>query len=399
MSSTWKKAYDELKDYISKNPTIEIAPNVVCISSDIRPEFYRLFNAVCVSFIKDNFPALLEEAYVLSKKWGEISRVVMDSLKLESIDVDASTGWFLLDPDDGLTRRLFDPLFDLLKGKKDLAAFEQTALRVSEDEFANFSSEGYQCWAIISMLKLLSTDKVYHVPRSDFDMDPSLQQEETQGTRDESVPDAVETNKFSFVHNIMYSFLVPKVIGHSTRLNLFTAFCRDFNFSELRWRARRLSPEQEWYRVSDIAREFGQGNLWPDLAVYTGAYWKELVVIADHFQMARPDIIVEFRVEKDWYEKDGLESVRRHYDVLKPKLGSFVVCREPVPEAAVRELESKPELQPEAKGIIPETPAQPALNLHLLSVGYDLAKLEPIIEAMFKAQTKPKEVTAENTPA
>lgn len=415
MPNGWQKDYDKLKDYIDKNPGIEIEPNVVCISSDIRPEFYHLFNAVCASFIKDNFAVLLEKSYVLRKRWGELSRVVTDSLKLEAIDVDPGTSWFLSDPDDGLTRGLIDPLFDLLKGKNDLTAFEQTALRVLEGEFTQFSGEGYQCWAIMSLLKLLSTDKIYQIPVGDFDMDPSVHAEEMYGSRVERVPDAVEINRISFVHRAMYSYLVPKVIGHSTRLNRFVAFCRDFNFNEARWQARGLSPEQEWYGVSDIVREFGRSDLWPDLAIYTGTHWKELVVIADHFKMARPDIVVEFRVDKDWYEKEGLEKVKRHYDILKPKLGSFVVCLEPVPAAASKELEEKPApqpvplgtaeaivepaLQPIAMGTAQEIPVKPALNIHLLSVGYDITKLEPVVEAIMKAHTQPEETTAGNTPA
>ena len=388
MPSSWQKAYDELKGFISNNTSIEIGANVVCISSDVRPEFYRLFNTVCVRFIKETFPDLLKESCVMSKNWGEISQKLMGGLKLESIDVDTTIKWFLLDPKDGLTRGLFDSLFDLLKGKNDLSAFEQAADRLVKDEFTRCCREGYQCWSIVALLHLLSTDKVYHLPVTDFDMNPSLQPEELYGRRQENVPHAVETNRISFVHNIMYSFLIPRVIGHSTRLNYFTAFCRDFNYSEVRWRARDLSPEQEWFGISDIVRDFGRGDLWPDLAIYTGSYHSKLVVIADYFKMARPDIIVEFRVEKDWYEKEGLEPIRRHYNVLKPRLGSFVVCREPVPKTALQELEPKPELhQPEAIGAAIRPTYKPAPDIHLLSVGYDIPKLEPIVDTMLKGIT------------
>lgn len=388
MPSGWQKAYDELKGFISNNTSIEIEANVVCISSDVRPEFYRLFNTVCVRFIKETFPDLLKEGCVMSKKWGEISQKLMEGLKLESIDVDTTIEWFLLDPNDGLTRGLFDSLFDLLKGKKDLSSFEQTAVRVLKDEFALFLREGYQCWSIVALMDLLLMDKIYHLPISDFDMNPSLQPEELCGRRQENVPHAVEINKISFMHNIMYSFLVPKVIGHSARLNNHTAFCRDFNFSEVRWRAKDLSPKQEWLVISEIMQEFGQVDLWPDLAIYTGTHQNELVVAADYFKMARPDIILDFRVDKDWYEKEGLEPIRRHYNVLKPRLGSFVVCREPVPEAALEELVPNPEIhRPKAIGVAIRPTYQPAPDIHLLTVGYDLLNLEPIVDTMLKGIT------------
>ncbi len=388
MSDSWRKAYDELKKYIAKNPGIEIEPNCVCMASDVRPGFYRLFNMVNASFIKDNFPALLEKAYSLNKQWSEISGEVKDNLKLEAIHVDPGSGWFLLDPNEGLMRELFDLLFDLLKGKKELAAFEQTATQVIEGGFARFFRDGYQCWAIMALLKLLSVDRVYDIPRDDYDIDPSQHHEDPDGTRLEDAPEAVETNKISFEHNIMFSFMVPKIIAHSTRLGLFAALCTDFNFNEARWRAQKYNPEQEWYQVRDIVRAFGRGGVWPDLAVYTGTHWKELVVVADFFRMARPDIIIEFRVEKDWYEKESLEPVKRHHGVLKPRLGSFVVCLEPAPEAAQRELESMVETQPGAMEATAETTVRLAPDIHLLSVGYDVTKLEPIVEAVLKERTK-----------
>ena len=416
MSNNWQKAYDELKDYINNNPSIEIGTNIICIPSDVRPEFYRLFDRVRLGFIKDNLPGILEKGYVLSKRWNEVSEAAVDSLKLESIDMDADPRWFLLDPDDGLTRILFDQLFDVLKGKKDLTAFEQTAVSALQDGFSKYFREGYQLWTVMSLLKLLSTDKVYYVKPADIDADASSHVEAAavEGL-EESVPDATETNKISFKHSLKFSFLVPSIIGHSTSLNLFMAFVPDFDYSESKWRARRVNADRKWYEMSDIQQEFGRGKLWPDLAVYTGEHKKELTVAADYARVAQPDIIVEFRTDKDWYEREGLETVKRHYDVLKPKLGSFVVCIEPVSEAALKELEEKPALQPVATGTAPEatlvaapqpvdmgaaqeTVVKPTRNIHLLSVGYDITKLEPIIEAIIKAQTKPEEATGENAP-
>ncbi|MDO8716517.1 MAG: hypothetical protein Q7J73_06895 [Dehalococcoidales bacterium] len=417
MSRNWQKAYDELKDYINKNPGIEIGANIICIPSDVRPEFYRLFGRVSLGFIKDNLPGILEKGYVLSKRWNEVSQAAVDSLKLESIDMDADTRWFLLDPNDGLTRILFDPLFDVLKGKKDLTAFEQTAASTLQDGFSKYLREGYQSWTVMSLLKLLSTDKVYYVEPADIDADASSHVETAavEGL-EESVPDATETNKISFKHSLKYSFLVPNIIGHSASLNLFAAFVPDFDYSESKWRARRVNADRKWYEISDIKREFGRGKLWPDLAIYIGEHWKDLVVAADYSRMAQPDIIVEFRIDKDWYEKEGLETVKRHNNILKPKLGSFVVCIEPVSEAALKELEEKPALQPVAAGTAPEAMVgpvaqpvpmgaaneaviEPPLNIHLLSVEYDVTKLEPIIEAIIKAQTKPEEAAIENTPS
>ena len=414
MSNNWQKAYDELKEYINNSPGIEIGTNIICIPSDVRTEFYRLFDKVRLGFIEDNLPGLLEQSYVMSKNWNEAAQTAMDTLKIDSIDMDADPSWFLLDPNDGLMRILLDPLFEVLKGKKDLAAFEQAAVVAVKDGFSRYFREGYHSWAVMSLLKLLSTDKVYYVKPADIDVDASSHVEAAavEGL-EESVPDATETDKISFKHELMFSFLGPNIIGHSASLNIFAAFVPDFAFSESKWRARGFTTKRDWYEMSDIKREFGGGNLWPDLAVYTGEHKKELTVAADFSRTAQPDIIIEFRIDKDWYEKEGLETVKRHYNILKPKLGSFVVCLEPVSEAALKELEDKPALQPVATGVAPEATVEgapqllavvagdeavikPPLNIYLLSVGYDITRLNPIIEAIIKAQSEPKQAATGN---
>ncbi len=413
MPHNWQMAYGELKEYIAKHPTITIGMNVIRLDDDVRPEFYRLFGAVCTGFLKDNFPELLEKGHVLSRNWGEISRTMMDSLKLELIDVDPSTRWFLLDPNDGLTRGLFDTLFDLLKGKIDLAAFEQAASRGVTHEFARFYHQGYRYWVTLALLKLLSTDKVYHVPPSDYDSDPGSHTTLTDGSCEEIAPSAVEMDKISLEPSFMHSFMVPRIIGHSARLNLYTAFSPDFDYNVASWKVKNPDTELEWHEMAGIVREFGEDKLWPDMAIYLGTNHERLTVTADYWRMARPDVTLEFREDQEWYEREGLEPVRRHYNVLKPKLGSFVVCLEPVPEAALKELEDKPEMQRvdtgathEAAQLEPQavagvaitgTPVQPSFDIHLLSVGYDLSKLEPIVETMLKVQTKSEEATIENT--
>jgi hypothetical protein len=394
MPNNWHKAFDELKEYIAKCPDIEIGMNAICISADVRPEFYRLFNAVRAKLVEDNFPLFLEKGHLLSKNWVDISQSVMDELKLESIDVPDSIRWFLIDPSDGLVRTLYDPLFDVFKGKRDIVTFEQDAVKIVADEFPKLFREGYKFWAIMSIFNLLSIDKVYRVPIPEHN-DPTMADmvDLKPGLHKETVPDPRATNKISFVYDNVCTFLVP-IILHSTRLDLNTAFRSDFR--EARWTSRLPSTQQEWYSISDIVKDYGQSKLWPDLVIYANTDYKELNLIADHFQIARPDIMVEFREEKDWYEKEGLEVIKHHYNALKPRLGSFIVCRESVSESTIKMFAQELMGLPVAEGENIKTTAQPALNIQLLNVGYDKTKLEPIIEAIIKGQTKTGGVIDEN---
>src|SRR5271157_4749811 len=114
MAQIWPNAYEELQKFIAGHPAIEIDMNCIVISGDLRPEFYKLFDTVRVSFIRERFAAELEEAYALSAAYGEASKAVKEEMRLEDIEVNANLNWFLIDPINGLMRVLFDLLFDLL---------------------------------------------------------------------------------------------------------------------------------------------------------------------------------------------------------------------------------------------------------------------------------------------
>lgn len=400
--SDWKVYYEDLKAFIARNPSIELTPGIICVPSDVRGEFYRLFDIVRLSIIKQDYPQMLERGQVISREWNATIRKAIDSFELQGIEMDLDTKRFLENPEDGLFRLLFDPLFDVLRGKKDFAVFEQSVPRIMREGFTKFIRDGYHSWTTLSFLELMDTDTVYAVKKSELDEDPSLHVEMAVPGLSEEVPDVVKAKNISFKQSIKMSFLVPNVIAHSQKLNSFIGFVPDFEFNEAKWLGRNLDQGRNWLGMSAIFNKFGQTNLWPDIAVYTGEHWKKLVVAADSASVAQPDIILELRTEKDWYEREGLELIRRHYEVLEPKLGCFVICIDEVPEAARNELTPKTEMKPVAGTVENEkidaaTPATkgdgaalatlaeippPAPDIHLLSVGFDIHKLEPIIEAL-----------------
>lgn len=302
MSDTWKDTFARLQEYISAHPSIEIGTSAICIPGDVRPGFYGLFNAVCADFVKNNFQSLLEKGNDLSTHWTEASRLVIDRLKLETINVPADAKWFLLDPLDGLTRGLVDPLFDVLKGKQDIAAFERQARQYVQAAFDRLFREGYRLWATISLIRLLEADSAYRVPAVDY-YEPSIADftDLKPGTNKELVPPAREATKITFEHVPLCTFLVPTVIVHAARINSFAAF--GTNFCEARWDARIKSAEHEWQPIAEIEGGFGHNELWPSLAVYLNKNVNELNLVADYYHLARPDIIVEFKENAGWYER------------------------------------------------------------------------------------------------
>ncbi len=397
MPTVWQNTYQELKNYIAKNPGIKIDKLIVSIPSDIRHDFYQLFDRVRGEFVRDNAPDSLEKGYALSKAYTKVSQAVTEELSLESIDIPASVAWFLQDPVNGLIRPLFDPLFDLLKDKTDLDAFEQVAVQLMDKAFKKFFKYGYMYWATLGIVHLLAPDKNYRVPATDFHVDPTIgDKDHTPGLREESVPEAHESNQIFLEQSVQTSFIVPKVIVHSTRLGTFVALHSDF--FEALWTASMVSADVEWFEISDIKKEYGHTNLWPDLTIYKAEQLNDLTLVADYSRMMRPEIIVETIEDDDWYKKGKLEMVKRHCNILKPRLGSYVVCRDAVPQAATEELKTKSTLpamditsqdeiaaQPASKQAPQQMPAsKPPPGIHLLSVGYDMNRLDSVVKAFLE---------------
>jgi hypothetical protein len=400
MGNLWQRDYENLKLFIVKNPSIEITSECVMLPGEVRPEFYRLFDLVRTSFVKEKFVQELENGYVLSKNWLETSGEVEKNLNLESIANSAGAKLFFNDPLDGLIQGLFDPLFNLLKNKINPTLFEQTATQVVRDDFNKYFRTGYRRWVIITLIKLLLPNGIYSVPVKDFNDNTVSGGDYNPGVHEVNVPEAVSTRVISFEHDLMCSFLAPNVIVHSTKLGCFVSLREDYY--EPQWKARFPSSKQEWLSVKDIKKEFGINNLWPDILINMADDISDLVLTADYFMIARPDVAVDFREEGDWFQKQGLDPVKRHYNVLKPILGAFVVCRETVPEAALKELEVKstdddhktgleePQVEDSVKqttttgkaSVNPGVSAENQLDIHLIRSDFDLASLEIILNAM-----------------
>jgi hypothetical protein len=359
MPGIWEEHYRQLKEYIQHNLDIQIATDCVVIPGEVRPEFYRLFDAVTRQFVLNNCSNELDRGCLLSQNWKKQSHTLMEQLGLDSIDLQPSTAWFLADPVDGLMRTLFNPLFDLLKGKVSIEIFTSKAPEQLSADFKRYYREGYQRWATIALAGVLAPDGLWQVHGQDINNDANLNDGtgSSMGTLESRVPDAVESHRLTFVQAPVNAFLTPNIIIRSSKLESFVSLRPDFH--EPYWNASSLSDRQEWYKNEDLIQEFGQHWLWPDMVLYAADDPQDLVLVADKTCIARPDVIVEFREEPDWTEKEGLEKIARHHAILKPKSGTFVISCE--------EATFGSNLNP---------------GIHILDVGYDPSRLEPIVKAI-----------------
>lgn len=383
MDKNWETAYLALREFVAKNPSIEISPNVIVIPGEVRPEFYRLFDAVRTNFITDNFYNLLQQADLLSSAFKDVSASIKGKLNLESVELSAGVNWFLLNPLDGLVRLLFDPLFDLLKDKYDKDAFETSSRELVADTFKRYFHEGYQRWGTLALMQAASPDSIWNVPVNDYIQDPSTAGGDlAPGDHVEDVPPPVEMTKLTFTQNLFCSFLAPKAIIHSRKINAYMGLRTDFY--ETRWTASTRSDKRNWLDLKEIYNEHGLSKLWPDLAIYLDENEPlNLSLVADYYKVAQPDAVIEFLDETDWQQTGKLEQIKRHNRILQPALGSFIICREAPPESVINDIPAdatNPDASPQKAPV--------SLPLHWLIVGYDPAGFEPLFQAIAKRRAE-----------
>jgi len=360
MSAKWQKAYTELTDFTAKHPEIHIGASSLDIPREIRPEYYRLFNAVREAFIKENVPGLLDEANSFSRHYLQIESELVRRLELEEITAKTSIYRFLHNPGDRLTRELYEPLFDLLKGKAGIQTFEERMLRLLDYSMNVLCRQGYEKWVILALARLLEPDQALSIVLEKMEWNIALKMSDNEAGED--VPAPQETRYLSFDHSKEMIFAVPDFIIYSTAIRKYVSFRSDYDIAM--FVAANASERRTWDRIDQsMALEPGV------VLVYIADNARDLSLVADVNRICRPDLLLECRGERGWYEQEKLERIRLHHDALKPELGTIIVSRE-------------------AQAGLPEAGLEQGITI--ISAGFEVKGLEAISTALTKQGDRAK---------
>jgi hypothetical protein len=381
--SNWQKRLEELRGYISKNPSIHIDRYIMVIPDDVRAEFYRFFDAIRSEYVAEKMPGLLAEAAELKARYAEARDALMTRLNLVSVETSPQLRWFLNDPQEGLMHFLADTLFELIKNTLSPEEFDEIAAHTIERTARELLHRGYRHWVILSLARLMSPDQAFTVPLPDQMIEPELTDAETiPGINVHEMP-GIEQAKTVHMDISQYTpFTSPNLVVHSTSLNAFAGLRE--GYSNTFRRAKALSKRVEWLKMGQIRNEFGTADLWPDVGIYLGSTKERLKILADYYLAARPAAIADV-VAVETSEEEALKTARRHNEVLKPITGSYIICRAPL-IAGQAETASYPEAEQsstaKANSVLED-------DVRVLVVGYDASKLEPMVEALKTVELAP----------
>ncbi|MCL1885794.1 MAG: hypothetical protein FWF98_03415, partial [Dehalococcoidia bacterium] len=146
MAEKWVESYEDLKKFIANHPEIKIDTKDVLITQEIRAEFYRHFNAVRNTLIKEYFTMELDKACELGRAYADISKIVQQDMSLEAIDIGSSLNGLLIEPLESLMSAVYTPLFNLLRGRTNEKVFILEAQKAVKDFFQPIFCEGYKRW-------------------------------------------------------------------------------------------------------------------------------------------------------------------------------------------------------------------------------------------------------------
>jgi hypothetical protein len=371
--ANWRAGYEILQRFIADNPSIEITTHSTSIPSEVRTEFYQIFDDIRAEYVREVFASQIDEANVAIARYSEAKTGLTSILDLK-IEVNPNLGLFLADPVAGLTRNTFPLLLSLVMKKIGVEDFEQESDKLIRDSYASFMREIYLQWCTLSLITLLGPDQAYNVPVPDETHDPHYTESELRPGGAEDIPQIVPAEKIALYGSHYVPMIVPKLVFHSSRLDTYVAVRTDYHrVFHIPRKLHEIIKGMEWYQINDILLNFGKFNLWPDIGIYLDDNPEQLRILTSYTEVLRPDMILDVWDSTDQDVNSGLDLARRHCNLLLPRKEMFVISRMPVLKKSVSGTGS-------GEGV----PTEPLIDIRVLEVGYKASGLEPIIACLEK---------------
>ncbi len=376
MSSNWRQAYTDLKNYVNNNPEISLGQELIEIPEQYKTEFYTRFNLVRSSFIEEHFPRMIDEAREMSQHLRQAETELVSRLGLEEIELPPTLRWYVKDPIDALRRMLYDSLFDLLRDRISEDSFEAAGKQAVRNLDNKLKQKAYQVWVAFSLANLTEPETLYTV---DVHVaDSTISHAEALNPNEQPIKRPVQSTRLS-LRQEDYIFTPPDMILRSAKYNKFIAIRIEPITST--WTATNATENAEWLPI-EVNIPFLPGMI----IVNAGDSPWDLALVADAQKIRRPDQVVISEGSEGWYESDWAPEVMLSSSILKPYSGTFVVSRQALPASVTDAtgLSYQEMLNTLSAG---EEPSE-ASDIHVLSAGLDRKNLLPIVNGLFKSGSK-----------
>jgi hypothetical protein len=347
VQSEWKNEYKLIQEFVSAHPEILLSPTEISIPQPWREEFYRLFDQIRRAFVEEHYPSLTLAIGQLHENYLRVEKEILELLKIQEISMPVDLCSFLHNPKEGLTRVLYNRLFDLLQGKITPEIFEAQSVNELQSASADLFRLGYEPWTALVLIKLLEPDEAYFVDL-DEDYKPFLS----------------ELKSISFGRQAHHPTIrIPEFVLHSRKLDC----CVGVKMALAREVETFVVPFQPPVRPKKRTGDTSFALDTRVLLLYLMPARDEIPIVAEIYErkLTAPDLMVEYITENEYADPDAVGQVMQHVEWLSPRLGTALIVINPG--------ETKRQEAPDA-------------NIQTFAAGFEETKLQPIIDKLTKSQ-------------
>jgi hypothetical protein len=339
----WKEEYASLNRFISGNPGVVINTSEISIPQSLREEFYMRFDKIRTALVETHYSALPVDIDSLCRNFLQIEKEIIAVLAIEKISMPVDLFSFLHKPKEGLTRAIYNRLFDLLQGKTAVEVFESQCVEDLKTSSVGLYRLGYEWWAGLVIIKLLDPDEAFFV-----DLDPDYK------------PFLTELKEISFGKQAHHPTMrIPEFVLHSRKLDRYVAVKMAI--------AREVETYVEPFKPPvRPKRRTGDTSLALDSRVMILSFMssrENIPILTDIYDntLTSPDWMAECITHDELKDPAFLEHVKLHVSTLKPKSGICLVVMDQSSEDILEQ--------------VPDT-------MHPVSVGFDQSRLESIVASL-----------------
>jgi hypothetical protein len=339
----WKQEFEALKNFTAAHPEIRIEAAEISIPREFRDDFYRQFDVVRNAVVEERFVSLPLDVDNLCRNYTLEEKNLTERLGLDRIWVPADLLKFLHDPKIGLSRAIYNRLFELVQGKIDPAEFEWMADADLNAAIVDLYRLGYEPWAALVLMRALEPDRIFSV-ELDEDLKP--------------IPGALKEIAFGrqFHHVAMR---IPEFILHSKKLGRHVAVKMPLAREVETYYIPVEPPVKPRKRTGDTSYVLDSRVLF--LSVVEDL--DKIPVFADIHKrtIQSPDLTVEFSMRWSLEDPDAVLGFQKRVEIMKPRLGGCLVVMDPGEAAEI---------------------AKPANNIDVIAAGTDSARIEAIVDKL-----------------
>ncbi|MCL2140877.1 MAG: hypothetical protein FWH42_04305 [Dehalococcoidia bacterium] len=330
MAENWIVEYERLRKFIATHDEIKIEKNGTTIPESVHKEFYEIFDAIVMAFLAEYVTQQLEVTTEIVKAYAEIKDSVLSETGFEGIATDVELRKYLTNPNKLFTGYVSNCLFDLITGKINEERFVKKTKEEIERVAKLCFQKGYMHWGVVALLQLLRPSGLWTGNPGDILLDTTHMTDYFPGMVSSEVPELQKGRWIGFCPLTIATFILPELLVKSEALNCFASL--QSHWYEVRHTAKKWNEDLEWLDTQKILNEEKLAGLSYGLAIHMSQKSaSELKLLVDYKRFARPDMLIEFMEEEDWYTPKRLKQLIQLDKVLKPRLGMYIVSRVIIP--------------------------------------------------------------------